>query len=59
MSAGSLYPEGYQDPPWDGTEAGFRDVVIPARTAAITQGLTEQFADVLPEGMRFEWTDTP
>lgn len=51
----SLYPPGYRDPEWDGTEAGFRDVVLPARVKALEQGINEWFADVLPEGMRWEW----
>lgn len=55
----SLYPPGYTDPEWDGTEAGFRDVVLPARVKALTQGLNERYKDVLPEGMRFEWAGRP
>lgn len=53
----SLYPEGYTDPEWGGTEAGYRDVVLPARIAALTEGINERYADVLPEGMRFAWYD--
>jgi hypothetical protein len=49
------YPEGYRDPPFDGTEAGFRDVVLPARVEALERSLNEAFADLLPEGCRFEW----
>lgn len=49
------YPDGYQDPEYDGTMAGFRDVVIPARAEALKQSLNETFADVLPDGVRFEW----
>jgi hypothetical protein len=39
-------------------EARYRDVVLPARVAAIEQGLNERFADLLPEGMRWEWAST-
>ena len=47
------YPDGYHDPEWDGTEAQFRDIVIPARIQAITGKLN---ADLdLPDGLRFEW----
>ena len=48
---GSLYPEGYRDPPWDGSEAQFRDIVLPARTEAIGRTLNESLD--LPEGVRF------
>ena len=48
------YPEGYADPPSDGTVAGFRDVVLPARIRAIEQSLSEALADLLPEGYRLE-----
>jgi len=51
----SLYPDGYRDPEWDGSEEQFRDIVVPARIAAIEQGISERFAGVLPEGVRFEW----
>jgi hypothetical protein len=54
VSEPSLYPDGYRDPEWDGSEKEFREIVLPARVAAITQGLNDRFADVLPEGMRFE-----
>jgi hypothetical protein len=49
------YPEDYEDPPFDGTTAGFRDVVLPARVEALERSLNEAFADLLPEGCRFEW----
>lgn len=49
----SVYPDGYRDPPWDGTAEGFRDVVIPARIAA----MTEMLSRALPDGMRFEWVE--
>lgn len=29
------YPADYHDPPWDGSEQQFRDIVIPARLAAL------------------------
>ena len=48
------YPEGYADPPSDGTVAGFRDVVLPARIRAIEQFLGDALADLLPEGCRLE-----
>lgn len=51
----SFYPPGYRDPEWDGTEAGFRDVVLPARIAALTEGINAAFAGILPDGMRFEF----
>ena len=50
------YPEDYQDPEYDGSVAGFRDVVLPARVKALEKSLNETFADLLPEGCRFEWT---
>jgi hypothetical protein len=37
------------------TEAGYA-AMLPARTAKITDELNERLADVLPEGVRFEWT---
>ena len=49
------YPEDYRDPEYDGTVAGFGDVVIPARLEAIGRTLNEAFADLLPEGCRFEY----
>lgn len=49
------YPPGYRDPAWDGTEAGFRDVVVPARVAALEQGINDRYGHVLPAGVRFEW----
>ena len=49
------YPEDYRDPEYDGTVAGFRDVVLPARIKAIGRSLNDAFADLLPEGCRFEW----
>jgi hypothetical protein len=55
----TLYPDGYRDPEWDGTVEDFAAKVLPARAAAITQGLNERFADVLPEGCRFEWVSVP
>jgi hypothetical protein len=48
------YPEDYRDPAYDGTLEGFRDVVIPARLEAVTRSLNEAFADLLPDGCRFE-----
>lgn len=50
------YPEDYRDPEYDGTPEGFRDVVLPARIEAVRRSLNEAFADLLPEGVRFEWT---
>jgi len=49
------YPEDYCDPAYDGTPAGFRDVVIPARLKALERSINETFADLLPEGCRFEY----
>ena len=49
----TAYPDGYRDPEWDGTFAGFRDVVIPARVKAITGKLNADLEP--PDGMRFEW----
>lgn len=49
------YPEDYRDPDFDGTPEGFRDVVVPARLKAIERSLNEAFADLLPEGCRFEY----
>ena len=52
----SAYPDGYRDPPWDGTAEDFGEKVIPARTDALTESLNERFGDLLPDGVRFEWT---
>jgi hypothetical protein len=53
----SLYPDGYTDPSWDGhTEKDFAEKVLPARMEALERGVNDRFGDVLPEGMRFEWT---
>jgi hypothetical protein len=52
---GTLYPDGYRDPEWDGSEAQFRDIVLPARLTAIAAEVNRRFADVLPEGARFKW----
>ena len=52
------YPEDYRDPEYDGTVSGlawFRDIVIPARMEALERSLNEALADLLPEGLRFEW----
>jgi hypothetical protein len=49
------YPDGYQDPDWDGTVAGFRDVVLPARIAALGESLNSAFGDLLPGGCEFRW----
>ncbi len=49
------YPDDYQDPEYDGTTTGFRDIVLPARTAALERSLNEAYAGLLPEGVRFEW----
>ena len=49
------YPEDYRDPEYDGTVAGFRDVVLPARVKALERSLNEAFADLLPEGAKWEW----
>ena len=35
--------------------AWFRDIVIPARMEALERSLNEALADLLPEGVRFEW----
>jgi hypothetical protein len=52
----SGYPEGYQDPEWDGTEAQFRDKVLPARQAAISETLNAGLAGMGFPGLRWEWT---
>jgi len=52
----SGYPGDYRDPDWDGTTAGFRDIMLPARVKALEQSLNEAFAGPLPEGVKFEWT---
>lgn len=52
------YPDGYRDPPWDGTEAGFAADVLPARIEAITQLLNEQIAAAGYPALRFEWKTT-
>ena len=49
------YPEGYRDPPYDGTLEGFRDAVIPARLKAVERSLNGAFGDLLPEGCRFTY----
>jgi len=33
------YPADYRDPEYDGTVAGFRDVVLPARVKALEQSI--------------------
>lgn len=43
------YPAGYQDPPWDGSTEEFRDIVLPARVAAIAFTLSS----LLPPGYEF------
>lgn len=48
------YPPGYADPPFDGTPDGFRDVVLPARIAAIEQTLS----DLLPDGLHVRFDAT-
>ena len=52
------YPDDYRDPEYDGTVAGFRDVVLPARVKALERSLNEAFADLLPEGMKWKWAST-
>ncbi len=37
------------------TEAGYA-AMLPARMDAVAAELNERLADVLPDGMRFEWT---
>jgi hypothetical protein len=49
------YPPGYSDPEYDGTEAGFAAVVLPARAKALQEALNAAYADVLPEGVTFQW----
>lgn len=49
------YPDGYSDPPWDGTEAGFRDVVLPARSGALAESYTAHLAEHGFGEMRFGW----
>jgi hypothetical protein len=53
------YPEDYRDPDYDGTPEGFRDAVILSRLKAVEQSLNEMFADLLPEGCRFEYGPLP
>jgi hypothetical protein len=47
----NAYPEGYQDPGWDGTERDFGATVLPARAQALAKSLSAG----LPYGMRLEW----
>lgn len=51
MSTATGYPEGYQDPEWDGTERDFAATVLPARARAVAGMLSAG----LPDGMRLEW----
>jgi hypothetical protein len=51
----NAYPEGYQDPGWDGTERDFAATVLPARARAIAESLGAG----LPDGMRLEWRGLP
>ena len=52
----SLYPPGYRDPEWDGSEAQFRDVVLPARVEAMERTLNEHLQELVPgTEMRWEW----
>lgn len=48
----SAYPDDYRDPEWDGSEAEFRDIVLPSRIDALTKSLNEQLA---PFGLSVEW----
>ena len=50
----SLYPEGYRDPEWDGSEAQFREVVLPARSAAMLRTLNEHLQELMP-GTEMRW----
>ena len=44
MSGG--YPENYTDPPWDGSEREFAEVVLPARMEAVRTALDGVLADL-------------
>ena len=51
----SLYPEGYADPPYDGTVEGWREVVLPARMEAIRVTFDAMLADLGFPDMHWEW----
>ena len=46
-----MFPDGYRDPVWDGSVAGFR-TVAEARAEAVCEGLSAG----LPDGLSFEFT---
>jgi hypothetical protein len=48
------YPEGYQDPVYDGTEAGFT-VIITARRDALLAVLNEHLESHGIDTMKWEW----
>lgn len=49
------YPDGYQDPPYDGTAQGFGETVIPARADALLTMLNEHLAGHGYADLRFEY----
>ena len=49
------YPDGYADPPYDGTVEGWREVVLPARQAAIKVTFDAMLADMGFPDMHWEW----
>ena len=52
------YPEGYQDPPYDGTVKGFGEVVLPARRDALLAELNGHLDSHGITEMRFGWEAT-
>ena len=53
------YPEGYQDPLFDGTVAGFGEVVLPARRDALLGEINGHLRDHGITGLQFAWQATP
>lgn len=49
------YPDGYRDPLWDGTVADYRDIVLPARMAAIRESLDTMLGDLGFPDLHWEW----
>lgn len=44
--------------PWQAKMQRYREE-LPGRTSAVAAEVNRRYADLLPEGMRFEWTGTP
>jgi hypothetical protein len=49
------YPEGFRDPDFDGSVAGFGDVVIPARVDALCAEANRRLAELGHPEIRVVW----